>query len=42
MVVDPVSGALSAVFGTAFDGLVQRGVGGLAHRVDDRRKVRCV
>ncbi|MEU7528903.1 NACHT domain-containing protein [Saccharothrix sp. NPDC042600] len=42
MVVDPVSGALGAVFGTAFDGLLQHGVGGLAHRVDDRRRIRAL
>jgi hypothetical protein len=42
MVIDPVSGALVAVFGTAFDGLLQHGVGGLAHRLDDRRRIRAL
>ncbi|WP_433265387.1 NACHT domain-containing protein [Actinosynnema sp. CS-041913] len=42
MVIDPVSGALIAVFGTAFDGLLQHGVGGIAHRADDRRRIRAL
>lgn len=40
--VDPVSGALVAVFGTAFDGLLQHGIGGMAHRLDDRRRIRAL
>jgi len=40
--VDPVSGALVAVFGTALDGLLQHGIGGIAHRLDDSRRIRAL